>query len=144
MNDTITLDMTIPNHTRYLGLVGKIGENIVSELNLCPKLRERLCQSINMVLTEALVNAITHANATDPEKEVNIHISASSRELLIRVYDQGKGFILTRQPSPTCPDPLNEHGRGIFIMRSLMDSVEYLKDNGGNVLIMKKSLNRIS
>lgn len=143
MKDTIVLDITIPNQTRYLGVVGKIGETVVSELNLPQNHRERLCQNINMVLTEALVNAITHANATDPDKEVHIHISASKHELLIKVYDQGKGFTLNLLSPPKCPDPLNEHGRGIFIIRSLMDSVDYQKANGGNVLTMKKSFNRI-
>lgn len=142
MKDSIVLDMTIPSQTRYLGLVGKIGESLVTELNLCQNLREQLCQNINMVLTEATVNAITHANATDPDKEVQIHIAVSSRELLIKVYDQGKGFTLNLFSTPTCPDPLAEHGRGIFIIRSLMDSVDYQKTNGGNVLTMKKKINR--
>jgi len=143
MKDTITLDITIPNKTSYLGVVGKIGESVVSELDLSPAHRERLCQNVNMVLTEALVNAITHANATDPDKVVHIHISASKHELLIKVYDQGKGFPLNLISPPTCPDPLNEHGRGIFIIRTLMDSVDYQKAKGGNVLIMKKTLNRM-
>lgn len=139
MKDTIKLDITVPNNTCYLGLIGKIGETVVSELNLCHTYKERLCQTVNMVLTEAMVNAIKHANDTNPDKEVHIHISVSKTELLIRVYDNGKGFSL-KNNKPICPDPLNEHGRGIYIIRSLMDSVEYLKDNGGNVLIMKKTI----
>lgn len=142
MKDTIILDITIPNQTSYLRLVGKIGESVVSELDICPGHREQLCQTVNMVLTEALVNAITHANATDPNKEVHIHISASKHELLIKVFDQGKGFTLNLVSPPICPDPMNENGRGIFIIRTLMDSVEYKKADGGNVLTMKKALSR--
>ncbi len=143
MNNTVLVDITIPSHTRYLGLIGKLGETVVSELNLCPGKHECLCQSINMVLTEALVNAITHVTTTDQDKGVQIHISASNEELTIRVYDHGKGFNLNRFTENDCPDPLQEHGRGIFIMRSLMDSVEYQKINGnGNVLILRKKLDR--
>jgi serine/threonine-protein kinase RsbW len=92
------------------------------------------------VLTEALVNAIKHANTADSNKEVHIRISVSDTELLIRVHDNGQGFDLNLVPSTVCPDPLSEQGRGIYIIRSLMDSVEYRKDNGGNVLEMKKRL----
>jgi serine/threonine-protein kinase RsbW len=92
------------------------------------------------VLTEALVNAIKHANTTDPAKEVLIRINVCEKELVIRVYDDGQGFDLDLVPCNDCPDPLNEKGRGIFIIRSLMDSVVYKKANGGNVLEMKKTL----
>jgi len=59
---------------------------------------------------------------------------------VIRVYDNGQGFDLDLVPCSGCPDPLNEKGRGIYIIRSLMDSVVYKKANGGNVLEMKKAL----
>lgn len=132
--------ITVPNQTRYLGLIGKIGENMAHELGALPVDTETLGHHLNMVLTEALVNAIKHANASEPDKEVLIRISVSDHELQIKVYDNGLGFDLNLIPCSICPDPLNEQGRGIFIIRSLMDSVEYKKTNGGNVLEMKKRL----
>jgi len=140
MRKHIDIEITVPNQTRYLGLVGRIGENMAHELGGGPDDREKLGHHINIVLTEALVNAIKHANTADPDKELHIRISVSDTELLIRVYDNGAGFDLNLLPSTACPDPLNEQGRGIFIIRSLMDSVVYKKSNGGNVLEMKKKL----
>lgn len=140
MKNRIDIEITIPNHTRYLRLIGKIGEQMAQEISGFTGDREALGNHLNLVLTEALVNAIKHANATDPSKEVLIRINASEQELQIRVYDSGKGFDLGLFPECACPDPLDERGRGIFIMRSLMDSVEYRKANGGNVLEMKKKL----
>jgi serine/threonine-protein kinase RsbW len=140
MKDQINIEITIPNQTRYLGLIGKIGENMAHELGSFPGDRDALGQHLNLVLTEALVNAIKHANTKDPDKEVLIRINVSDSELLIRVYDDGKGFDLNLIANNVCPDPLSEQGRGIFIIRSLMDSVEYKKANGGNVLEMKKRL----
>ena len=140
MKNHIDIQITVPNQTRYLSLIGRIGENMARELDSFPGDRETLGHHINMVLTEALVNAIKHANATDPDKDVRIRINVSEKELVIRVYDNGQGFDLERVPSNGCPDPLNEKGRGIYIIRSLMDSVEYKKSNGGNVLEMKKAL----
>ncbi len=140
MKNQIEIEITVPNQTRYLSLIGKIGENMAHELGCFQGNRETLGQHLNVVLTEALVNAIKHANAADPDKEVHIRISVSDKDLLIRVYDNGQGFDFNLVSRATCPDPLNEQGRGIYIIRSLMDSVEYKKSNGGNVLEMKKRL----
>lgn len=140
MKNHIDIEITVPNQTRYLSLIGRIGENMAHELGDYPVDCEALGHQLNVVLTEALVNAIKHANAADPDKEVHIRISVSGKDLLIRVYDNGLGFDLNMVASSACPDPLNEQGRGIYIIRSLMDSVEYKKANGGNVLEMKKKL----
>lgn len=141
MKNTIDIEIVVPNQTRYLSMIGKIGENVVRELDRFKGDREALAHHLNVVLTEAMVNAIKHANAADPNKEILIRINVSDQEICIKVYDSGQGFDLTSVPDPNFEaDQLGEKGRGIFIIRSLMDSVEYKKANGGNVLEMKKSL----
>lgn len=141
MKQDIALDITIPNQTRYLSLIGKIGENMARELDRFPGDREALANHLNLVLTEALVNAIKHANAADPAKEVHIRINVSATELTICVYDSGKGFDIDTVKLPSFNlDALQDKGRGIFIIKSLMDSVEYRKTKCGNVLEMKKRL----
>lgn len=140
MKNHIDIRISVPNQTRYLSLIGRIGENMARELVGFQGNREILGHNINMVLTEALVNAIKHANTTDPDKEVQVRIKVCDKELMIRVYDDGKGFDLDLVSGSECPDPFNERGRGIYIIKSLMDSVVYRKANGGNVLEMKKAL----
>jgi serine/threonine-protein kinase RsbW len=141
MKNCIEVDITVPNQTRYLSLIGKIGEDLARELNNFKGDREALAHHLNVVLTEAMVNTIKHANAADPDKEVQIRISISNNELAIRVYDCGQGFDLNTIPTPAFEtDQLEEKGRGIFIIRALMDSVKYKKTKGGNVLEMKKAL----
>jgi serine/threonine-protein kinase RsbW len=141
MKNIIDMEIVVPNQTRYLSMIGKIGENLVRELDRFTGDREALAHHLNVVLTEAVVNAIKHANASAPDKDIRIHISASDQEICIRVYDSGRGFDLTSVPDPCFEaDHLGEKGRGIFIIRSLMDSVEYKSTNGGNVLEMTKKL----
>lgn len=141
MKNKIDVKITVPNQTRYLCLIGRIGEDLARGLDRFPGDREALAQHLNVVLTEAMVNAIRHANAADPEKEVQIRISITEKQLSIKVFDSGQGFDLTTVPDPCFEsDLLAERGRGIFIIRSLMDSVEYKKAKGGNVLEMKKAL----
>ena len=141
MKSDISLEICIPNQTRYLALIGKIGEDMAKVLDYYDGDRERLASQINTVLTEALVNAIKHANGADPDKEVIVRINITDRELAIRVFDSGEGFDLNRVSDPSFePDIMDENGRGLFIIRSMMDSVVYRKENGGNVLEMRKLL----
>jgi serine/threonine-protein kinase RsbW len=59
--------------------------------------------------------------------------------LCIKVYDRGAGFELKEVHTPDF-DTLDESGRGIFVIRKLMDTVSYHKCAGGNVLEMHRNL----
>jgi serine/threonine-protein kinase RsbW len=135
----IEVDIKVPNQTRYLSLIGRIGEDIAKELDRYNGDRDMLAYHINLVLTEAMVNAIKHANAGDPEKMVHVYINISDLELLIRVFDDGQGFDINTIPPPDF-NTLEDRGRGIYIIRSLMDSVKYERVNDGNMLEMTKRL----
>ena len=135
----IEVDIKVPNQTRYLSLIGRIGEDIAKELDKYSGDRETLAYHINLVLTEAMVNAIKYANPKDPEKLVHIVINISDDALVIKVFDKGQGFDINSIPSPDF-NRLEDRGRGIFLIRSLMDSVCYKKVRNGNVLEMAKKL----
>lgn len=139
MQEKVEIDIRVPNKTRYLRLVGRIGENMARALEKYGGDREELAYHINLVLTEAIANAMLHGNEEDPEKEVHISISLHCRSLNIKVFDQGAGFDMDTLSNPKL-DELDEHGRGIFIIRSLMDKVCYRKLEDGNVLEMVKFL----
>lgn len=139
MKEKIEVNIQVPNQTRYLGLIGKIGEDMARALKRYHGDREELAYHVNLVLTEAMANAIRHANEGDPEKEVHITISIHEDSLSIRVFDQGQGFDICELPSPDFRG-LNEGGRGVYIIRSLMDRVSYRKMKGGHVLEMVKIL----
>lgn len=140
MDEKLEVDIRVPNQTRYLSLIGKIGEDIARTLKRYRGDRDELAYHINLVLTEAMSNVILHANAENPERQVHISIAIVDHSLVIKVYDEGSGFDVG---SVHCPGQktLEEHGRGIFIIRSLMDRVTYRQHNGGHVLEMIKALN---
>jgi serine/threonine-protein kinase RsbW len=129
----------VPNQTRYLSLIGRIGEDIAKELDRYSGDRDTLAYHINLVLTEAMVNAIKYGNANDPEKMVHVVINIMNNELHIRVHDEGQGFDINSIKSPDF-DLLEDRGRGIFIIKSLMDRVTYQPCDTGNVLEMTKKL----
>jgi len=137
--DRIEVDIKVPNQTRYLCLIGHIGENIALALKHYGGDREKLAYELNLVLTEAMANAIMHANEGDPAKEVHIEIGLVDRQLTIRVYDSGQGFDICQYAEPC--HPLEEHGRGIYLIHRIMDEVTYRPSNSGHVLEMRKNLN---
>jgi serine/threonine-protein kinase RsbW len=93
--------------------------------------------NIPLVCDEAITNAIVHGNRNDPSKMVNISVYVSRGRFRIRVRDQGDGF-----DDATVEDPrdgenvMRSGGRGVFLMRNIMDSVEYKE--GGRVIEMEK------
>jgi serine/threonine-protein kinase RsbW len=139
MSNQLEVDIKVPNQTRYLSLIGRIGEDIAKELDRYGGDRETLAYHLNLVLTEAMANAIKYGNAGDPEKMVHVLINIIDNELLIKVFDEGQGFDINCIPPPDI-STLEDRGRGIFIIKSLMDRVVYRKAKRGNVLEMAKKL----
>jgi len=86
-----------------------------------------------------MANAIKYASTEDPEKLVHILINISEDDLMIKVFDKGQGFDINSIPDPDF-EKLEDRGRGIYLIRTLMDSVSYKKVRNGNVLEMTKKL----
>ena len=139
MTDRITVDIKVPNQTRYLCLIGHIGENIARTMRDYSGDREKLAFDLNLVLTEAMANAIQHANEGNQAKEVHIEISTVSQRLIIRVFDFGPGFDVEQYIKPR--HPLEENGRGIYLIHTIMDEISYNSTEDGHVLEMVKNLN---
>jgi serine/threonine-protein kinase RsbW len=61
-------------------------------------------------------------------------------EVLITIQDEGEGFNSGAVPDPTVPENrLCTHGRGIYVMKTLMDEVDF--EQGGTVVHMRKRPN---
>ena len=137
--NAIELDIRVPNQTRYLSLIGRIGEDIAKELDRYSGDRETLAYQINLVLTEAMSNAIKYGSSASCEESVHILINITDNELLIRIFDYGQGFDINEIPAPDF-NMLEDRGRGIFLIKALMDSVTYTRKSSGNILEMVKQL----
>ena len=141
MNSTANfqVDVVIPTQTKYLHLIGSIGEHIAKDLENFSGDRDALAYHLNLVLTEATSNAIKHANYNDPKDTVRINIDIKEKELIIKVYDHGQGFDLGAIPNPDFDHP-KENGMGLFFIKTLMDSVTYKNLGDCNMLEIRKLL----
>jgi serine/threonine-protein kinase RsbW len=96
---------------------------------------------IELAVREALVNAIVHGNQQDPRKCVYVRSRCTTDgEVSITIDDEGQGFNSDAVPDPTSPtNRLRTHGRGIYLMKTLMDEVDF--QQGGSVVHMRKRAN---
>lgn len=92
--------------------------------------------NLRVGLTEALANAMLYGNGQDPRKRVSVEVRLSRDTIWIRVTDEGRGFDPATVPDPTAPERISRtSGRGIFLIRKLMDYVAY--NERGNSIEMR-------
>jgi len=96
---------------------------------------------IEMALHEALANAVIHGNGENSSKRVYVACRCYlDGEVSITVRDEGQGFDSNAIPHPTFrQNLLFTHGRGIYLMKSLMDEISF--EEGGAVVMMRKNSN---
>lgn len=93
-------------------------------------------------LVEAVVNAIKHGNKCDMMKKVDIEILKDNHDLKVTIKDEGAGFDPMNVKDPTLPECLPvPGGRGVFLIRKLMDEVAYDFSGVGTKLVMIKHAN---
>ena len=101
---------------------------------------ERETGETHLALIEACTNAIRHAPPPAKSQNIQIEVRLHAAELELRVTDHTGGF---RWPAEiSLPHPESESGRGLFLIRMLMDTVDYLHREEGNLLILRKKRGR--
>ena len=111
-------------------------EYVMLRCRNCPEQGRRLDLNFRVGLTEALANAMLYGNAHDPSKPVLVEVTIEDGRLLARITDQGPGFDPTSVPDPTEEANLSRPcGRGLFLMRELMDEV-WFNDRGNQVTLV--------
>lgn len=112
--------------TSELGHIEGVVTEVVALCRACGFSQRQCNFNVPMALTEALANAIMRGNGGDTTKHVLVHAELTVQQLIVDVCDEGPGFDLTAVVQG--PDDATwlerEQGRGVFLMRTLMDRVE--------------------
>jgi serine/threonine-protein kinase RsbW len=94
---------------------------------------------LQVVLSEALANAILRGNREALDKWVDVRAELRDDIIRVHVTDEGPGFDPARVPEPIRPEQLDEAGgRGLFLIRKLVDAVQFNEQGNSICMILRR------
>jgi len=130
-------ELIIPSQIDQIRKVEDFTEKVALKTSLIDEERD----SLAIAVTEIVNNAMIHGNKLLPEKNVTIHYTVTPRELIISIQDEGTGFDPEKLDDPCKPENLlKDCGRGVFIVRSLLDEVSFHQEATGMKVTLVKIL----
>jgi len=122
-----------------LGAIERAVEYVLAQCEASRIEARRLRLNLRVGLSEALANAMLYGNEGDPKKSVRIEVTYGAYVIVARVTDEGQGFDPSRVPDPTTPECIARPcGRGLFLMRTLLDEVHF-NERGNSVTLILRS-----
>ena len=129
--------ISIPSTQEYLSDVDIFIEGILRGYGI----NESIIADIAISVSELVNNAIDHGNKKNEEKRVTVTIEKNSEDVSLTVTDEGAGFNPDELDDPLAEENLlKEVGRGIFIVRSLMDKVDIMPSKKGTKITFTRAL----
>jgi serine/threonine-protein kinase RsbW len=133
----VRLHLTLPSTNGSVDQIEEAAEKLATEAGLDEDERFHVA----VAAREAAVNAVLHGNEYDPDKQIAAGFEVNGKALVITIADQGKGLDPATIPDPLAPENLlRGSGRGIFIMRSYMNEVQFRQLHPGLELTLVKNL----
>ena len=132
--------LVIKNEISEISKLAIFIEELGEELNLTPD----LVFNLNLVLEEAVSNVILYAYPKEESQEISLLAKMSGSNLVFVLTDSGKEFDPTQAPDADITLSAEERqigGLGIFLIRQIMNTVEYQRIDGKNILTLGKQLN---
>ena len=119
----VSIEVEIPSDVAYIERVVDLVRHPCAELAYNS---HQLALNVPVALSEAISNAILRANNEDPNKRVRVVAEVDTMRLVVEIADEGDRFDLeAKTRDATEVDNIErEDGRGLFLMRKLMDGVE--------------------
>ena len=135
-NSGDVIRLTIGSRLEQLAMVHALVEGMARQYDL----DEDTSNAVLVAVIEAGTNAIQHGNAFDEKKLVTFEFVVHPADIVIQVDDFGKGFDPAKVANPTDEAQLlNPHGRGLYLMRSLMDEVTFrTRPEEGTTVVLRK------
>jgi serine/threonine-protein kinase RsbW len=132
------IELDIPNDVQF---IERVVERVQHACEAMAFGHRQVMLNVPVALSEALSNAILRGNADDPTKHVHVVVTVDPVRLVVEVRDEGVGFDLDACTVDVTVDTVDrEDGRGLFLMRKLMDRVELFPAELGTTV--RLTLNR--
>lgn len=100
-------------------------------------------EDIRLAVDEAMTNVIKHAYQHDSSKRIIIQLGVEDDHFQVRITDSGRSFNFDTYKEPDIEERIRQRkkgGVGVYLIRRLMDKVEYKKVRSRNEITMTKKL----
>lgn len=131
--------LTLPNNIETIPELSDFIEQAAEEASLPPD----ISMSLNLAIEEAVANVMSYAYPHSTHGDVIIDLFVTDQQLTIAIIDQGIPFDPTSQVEADTSLSVEDRpigGLGIYLVRQLMDSINYERIGGKNVLTLIKKL----
>lgn len=133
-DDIHVVEVDIPSDVAFIERVVELVRRECEIMGFAP---HQISLNVPVALTEAVANAILRGNKDDPAKHVHVRAEVGNQRLVVEVGDEGPGFDIDASLiDPSAGNLDREDGRGLFLMRKLMDTVESVQVPHGSVVRM--------
>ena len=129
------VEITVASHPRWLCLIRRV-DTEYAELK---GLDAQSAREVVLAVDEASANVIKHSYQGECEQRLTVSALHSEDGIEVEIQDNGDPFNPISQPIPP-PDELRAGGRGMFLMQTVMDEIEYERREGKNCVRMRKRI----
>jgi serine/threonine-protein kinase RsbW len=137
MATPITVKLALSSQVKLIDLIHSASEKMAESVGFSAD--DAL--NIGLAVREAAINAIVHGNKEDPEKMVDVTLTANGESLEATVRDYGAGFDPDAAPDPTDAEHLlMTSGRGLLLIRAFVDEAEFERMDVGMQIRMSKRI----
>ena len=133
-----TLEISLVNDLREIARVAAQIDEFCASLDLTSE----VAFAVNLALDEILTNTISYGYDDDEPHRIEITVGPEAEALAIVIVDDSAAFDLSSAPTPDIGTSLEERplgGLGLFLVHQMMDSVEYRREEGRNIVTLKKN-----
>jgi len=138
MNKITDYKLKIPSKTDNLELIRNFVAGVARKVGF----KEDDVSKIELAVDEACTNVIEHAYKNEKDKDIDLAVKIDFNKLTIVITDRGKSFDMKDIKMPEMEKYLAElrvGGLGIYLMKTLMDEVDYVvRPDGKNEVRMVK------
>lgn len=121
------IEISFPSSHMFLGVPDAVIQEVGSELPFSQTELDELSTSV----IEACTNAIEHGNGLREDVLTRVDLDFTAERFQVTVWDNGSGFEFEARDISTMPqDLMQERGRGLYMMNTFCDEIDFLRDNG--------------
>ena len=114
--------LVVPSRIESLALINAVAEEVAEAMSFDEEARN----AITISVVEAGTNAIQHGNREVASKPTEVTFIQENGRLVILIRDEGTGFDPDGVSDPLAVENMfAESGRGVYILRSFMDEVDF-------------------